>query len=77
MIPLLEWLNVNLLPFFIIVCMLYYTLDPVNDTYEDTNNMYNTVVAHLMGLVHQRGSNTINMIIATHNTESVNKAIRR
>lgn len=51
--------------------------DPVNDTYEDTNNMYDTVVAHLLDLVHQRSSNSVNLIIATHNIESVSKAMTR
>ncbi|XP_041455719.1 hydroxyproline dehydrogenase-like [Lytechinus variegatus] len=51
--------------------------DPVNATYEYTNNMYNDVVAHLLERIHERGSNSINLIIATHNIDSVSKAMKR
>eukprot|EP00057_Strongylocentrotus_purpuratus_P012646 XP_011667120.1 PREDICTED: probable proline dehydrogenase 2 [Strongylocentrotus purpuratus] len=39
--------------------------------------MYDTVVAHLLDLVHQRSSSSVNLIIATHNIESVSKAMKR
>ncbi|XP_071485812.1 hydroxyproline dehydrogenase-like [Diadema antillarum] len=51
--------------------------DPVNPTYEATNTMYDHVVAHLMDLVAERGGERVNFIIATHNEDSVQKAVQR
>ncbi|XP_013791455.2 hydroxyproline dehydrogenase-like [Limulus polyphemus] len=49
---------------------------PICENYEATNNNYNKVVKYMLDHV-QTGQSTCNIIIATHNEESVRLAIRR
>ena len=48
--------------------------DPINDSYEDTNVMYDRV----MGTILERVSSTpAELMIASHNEETIEKAIQR
>jgi hypothetical protein len=49
---------------------------PVHDTYEDTCAMYNKTLDRLLHLMKERSPVT-NMLIASHNEDSVKFAIRR
>ena len=46
--------------------------DPVNDTYEDTGKMYDSVISHLL---QKAKTDDIYLVIASHNEKSVQNAV--
>ena len=46
--------------------------DPVNDTYEDTGKMYDSVISHLL---QKAKIDDIYLVIASHNEKSVQNAV--
>ena len=46
--------------------------DPVNDTYEDTGKMYDSVISHLL---QKAKTDDMYLVIASHNEKSVQNAV--
>ncbi|XP_072048032.1 hydroxyproline dehydrogenase-like [Amphiura filiformis] len=53
------------------------TEDPINPSWEATNDMYDKVTNYLLEYLHEHGASKCNVIIASHNEESVLKATQR